>query len=40
MTKTKKGFKVPHVYVIVIALILLSAILTYINPRRHLRLSV
>ena len=32
MTKTKKGFKVPHVYVIVIALILLSAILTYIIP--------
>lgn len=32
MTKTKKGFKVPHVYVIVIALILLSAVLTYIIP--------
>lgn len=32
MSKTKKGLTVPHVYVIVIALILLSAVLTYIIP--------
>lgn len=32
MKKEKKAFKVPHVYVIVIFLILLSAILTYIIP--------
>ena len=32
MSNKKKGLKVPHVYVIIVCLILLSAILTYVIP--------